>query len=164
MLTNAVEKDAAEEVRREALVALSRCGPVQLSLLAKILHAPEQPVAVRELAAALAAKQGGAEAAKLLADTVIEVLSDPAADEQSASLAVACLRALGRIKDASTPILEALGAAANEPLSPAVRAASIEAIGQICPQGAGEALRKGHQDPDGMVRRAAQQALDKCKR
>jgi HEAT repeat protein len=164
-LTAAVEKDAAEEVRREALVALSRCGPVPVPLLAKILQTPEQPVAVRELAAALVAKQGGGpQAAKLLADTVIDVLNDPGADEQAASLAVACLRALGRLKDASRPVLEALGAAANEPLSPSVRAASMEAIGSICPEGAGAALKKGGQDPDGMVRRAAQQALDKCKR
>src|SRR5207253_5311530 len=121
----AVEKDAAEEVRREALVAMARCGPVPLLFLARVLKTHEQPVAVRELAAALAAKQGGAEAAKLLADTIDDVLADPAADERSASLAVACLRGLARMKDSSQRVLEALGAAANEPMSGAVRAAAM---------------------------------------
>jgi HEAT repeat protein len=163
-LSNAVEKDQAEEVRREALVSLARCGPVPLAFLGKVLKSPAQPVAVRELAAALTAKQGGAEGARLLAETIDDVLSDPAADEQSGSLAVACLRGLGRMKDGSQRVLEALGAASNEPLSPSVRASAMEAIGQICPQGAGDALKRGAQDPDGMVRRAAKQALDKCKR
>jgi HEAT repeat protein len=68
------------------------------------------------------------------------------------------------MKDSSTRVLEALGGAANEPSSGAVRAASMEAIGQICPEGAGEALVKGKQDPEPIVRRAALEALDKCKR
>ncbi len=163
-LTVALAHDPAEEVRRESLVSLGRCGPVPLALLAGTLKSGAQPVAVRELAAALVAKQGEAGAGPLLADTVDEVLSDPAADERSASLAVACLRALGRLHDGSRRVLEALGAASNEPLSPAVRAAAMDAIGQLCPDGAGEALRRGWQDPDAMVKRAAKQALDKCHR
>jgi HEAT repeat protein len=163
-LTTAVEKDPAEEVRREALVALARCGPVPTPLLARLLKSHEQPIGVRELAAVFLAKQGGPGVAVLLAEAVDDVLSDPAADERSASLAIACLRGLGKLKDGSRRVLEALGAASNEPLSGAVRAASMDAIGQICPEGAGDALKRGKDDPDPMVRRAAKQALDKCKR
>jgi HEAT repeat protein len=163
-LSEAVEGDASEEVRRESLVSLGRCGAVPLAFLSKVLKSSSQPMAVRELAAALAAKQGGAEAARLLAESVEDVLTDPAADERSASLAIACLRGLGRLKDGSRRVLEALGAASNEPMSGAVRAAAMEAIGQICPEGAGEALRRGLKDPDAMTQRAARQALDKCKR
>jgi hypothetical protein len=75
---------------------------------------------------------------------------------------VACLRALSRLHDTSRPILEALGAASNEPLSPAVRAAAMESIAELCPDGAGAALRRGAADPDGAVRRAAQAGLARC--
>jgi len=45
-------------------------------------------------------------------------------------------------------VLEAVGAASNEPVSGSVRAAAMEAIGSLCPDGAGDALRRGRQDPD----------------
>jgi hypothetical protein len=163
-LAGALNGDRVEEVRREALLALARCGPLPMTLLGGVLKNPEQPVSVRELAAALLAKQGGPGAALLLAESVDAVLSDPASDERSASLAVACLRGLGRLKDGSRRVLEALGAASNEPLSPAVRAAAMDAVGRICPDGAGEVLGRGKKDPDGLVQRAAREALDKCRR
>jgi hypothetical protein len=77
---------------------------------------------------------------------------------------VACLRALGRLHDTSRPVLEALGAASNEPLSPSVRAAAMESIAELCPEGAGVALHRGSTDPDGAVRRAAQAGLARCHR
>jgi HEAT repeat protein len=163
-LTSALGKDPAEEVRRESLVALAHCGPVPATLLGGVLASRDQPIAVRELAAAILAKQAPPEAARLLAEAVDDVLADPTADERSASLAIACLRALGRLKDSSRRVLEALGAASNEPLSPAVRAAAVDAIGQLCPEGAGDVFRRAKQDPDPMVRRAAREALDKCHR
>jgi hypothetical protein len=49
-------------------------------------------------------------------------------------------------------------------MSPAVRAAAMETIGRLCPDGAGEALRKGTADPEGSVARAAKEALARCKR
>jgi hypothetical protein len=119
---------------------------------------------VRELAAALVAKRGGAAAAHALARALEDVLSDPAADERFAALAVAITRAIGRAGDTSRPTLQALGAAANEQLSPAVRTAAMESIGRLCPDGAGEALRKGAADPDGNVARAARSAAERCKR
>jgi HEAT repeat protein len=161
---SAVEKDAAGEVRREALVSLGRCHQAPMSFLAKVLQSHDQPVEVRELAALQVAKLGGSEAPKLLADAVTDVLADPTADERSVSLATACLRALGQLHDGSKPVLEALGAASNEPVSGEVRAAAMEAIGQVCPDGAGEVLRRGQKDAEPIVRRAAQQALDKCHR
>jgi HEAT repeat protein len=77
---------------------------------------------------------------------------------------VACTRALARTGDTSHPVLVALGEAANEPLSPAVRAAAMDTIGRLCPEGAGEALHKGAKDPDSAVTRAARAALERCHR
>jgi hypothetical protein len=156
--------DAAEEVRRAALAALGRCPDAPFATLAAALEERRQPAAVRELAAALVAKRGGRDAAHALARALQDVLADPAADERFAALATAITRAIGRAGDSSRPTLEALGAAANEPLSPAVRAAAMESIGRLCPDGAGEALRKGTSDGDGSVARAARDALSHCKR
>ena len=80
---------------------------------------------------------------RALAATLDDTLGDPAADERTVGLAVACTRALARTGDTSRPVLEALGAAANEPLSPAVRAAAMDTIGRLCPDGAAPALHKG---------------------
>jgi HEAT repeat protein len=156
--------DASEEVRRAALAGLGRCPDAPLATLIAALAEHRQPASVRELAAALVAKHGGAEAAHALARALDDVLADPAADERFAALAVAITRALGRAGDTSRPTLEALGSAANEPLSPAVRAAAMDTIGRLCPEGAGEALRKGAADGDGTVARAARDALARCKR
>ncbi len=156
--------DDSEEVRRASLAALGRCADVPLGTYTAILGERRQPIAVRELAAALVARHGGAEAAHALAAAIDDVLGDPAADERSVGLAVACTRGLARTGDTSHPVLVALGEAANEPLSPAVRAAAMEAIGQLCPEGAAPALHKGAGDPDGSVRRAAQAALLRCHR
>jgi len=61
-------------------------------------------------------------------------------------------------------VLEALGEAANEPQSPAVRAAAMDTIGKLCPEGAAPALAKGARDPDGSVQRAARVAQERCHR
>ena len=156
--------DPSEEVRRASLAALGHCSGVPLSTYTAMLAEKRQPIAVRELAAALVAKQGGAEAAHALAATIDDVLGDPAADERSVGLAVACTRGLERTHDTSRPVLEALGEAANEPLSPAVRAAAMDTIGKLCPDGAAPALHKGSKDPDGSVQRAARAALERCHR
>ena len=86
------------------------------------------------------------------------------ADERSVGLAVACTRALARTGDTSRPVLEALGEAANEPLSASVRAAAMDTIGHLCPDGAAPALHKGEKDGDGTVQRAAHAALERCHR
>ncbi|HEX9104054.1 MAG TPA: hypothetical protein VF997_17705, partial [Polyangia bacterium] len=156
--------DASEEVRRAALAALGHCAGVPLTTYTAILAEKRQPIAVRELAAALVAKHGGADAAHALAAAIDEVLGDPAADERSVGLAVACTRALARTGDTSRPVLVALGEAANEPLSAAVRAAAMDTIGRLCPDGAAPALHKGEKDPDGNVQRAAHAALSRCHR
>ena len=156
--------DASEEVRRAALAGLGHCANVPLPTFTAILAEKRQPVAVRELAAALVAKHGGAEAAHALAATVDDTLGDPAADERSVGLAVACTRGLARTGDTSRPVLEALGEAANEPLSAAVRAAAMDTIGHLCPDGAAPALHKGEKDADGAVQRAAHAALERCHR
>jgi hypothetical protein len=159
-----VQHDASEEVRRAALGALPHCPGSHRALLVDVLADHAQPIPVRELAAALLAKSGERAAAKAIAGTLEDVLADPAADERSIGLAVSCARALGRLGDTSRPVLEALGAAANEPLSGAVRAGALEAVGQLCPEGAGEALAHGAADPDPAVRRAAAEAQRRCHR
>jgi len=156
--------DPSEDVRRASLAALGHCAGVPLSTYTAILAEKRQPIAVRELAAALVAKQGGADAAHALAAVIDDVLGDPAADERSVGLAVACTRGLARTGDTSHPVLVALGEAANEPLSPAVRAAAMDTIGELCPDGAAPALHKGEKDPDGGVQRAAHAALSRCHR
>jgi HEAT repeat protein len=156
--------DGSEEVRRAALAGLGHCANVPLPTFTAILAEKRQPVAVRELAAALVAKQGGSEAAHALAATIDDTLGDPGADERSVGLAVACTRALARTGDTSRPVLEALGEAANEPLSAAVRAAAMDTIGHLCPDGAAPALHKGEKDGDGTVQRAAHAALERCHR
>ena len=62
------------------------------------------------------------------------------------------------------PGAQALSAAANEPLSPAVRAAAMDTIGRLCPDGAAPALNKGANDADSAVQRAALAALERCHR
>lgn len=156
--------DPSEEVRREALAALGRCRDVPLATFVAALGERRQPPSVRELAAALVARQGGAEAARALAAALDDVLGDPNADERSVGMAVAFTRALARTGDTSRPVLEALGEAANEPLSAEVRKSAMVTIGQLCPAGAGEALHKGERDPDGGVQRAARSALERCHR
>jgi len=156
--------DPSEEVRRAALSAMDHCGGVPLETFAAILKEKRQPIAVRELAAALVAKTGGAQAALALAAAIDDTLGDPAADERSAGLVVVCTRGLERTGDTSRPVLEALGEAANEPQSPAVRAAAMDTIGRLCPEGAAPALAKGARDPDGSVQRAARVAQERCHR
>jgi hypothetical protein len=162
-LTRAATGDRSEEVRRAALSSLPRCPGDATPTLTRVLANSGETPSVRELAAALLAKHGGAAAARALAATLDQVLADPSADERAAGLALTCTRALGRLSDRSRPVLEALGAAANEPLSPPLRAGALEAIGQLCPDGAQEALARGAQDPDGGVRRAAARALAACR-
>ena len=156
--------DDSEEVRRAALAALGRCREVPLAALAAVLSERRQPVSVRELAAALVARQAGGEAARALASALDDALADAARDESLVGLAVACTRALARTADRSRPVLLALGEAANEPLSPSVRAAAMDTIGRLCPDGAAEALHKGERDPDATVVRAARSALERCHR
>ena len=61
-------------------------------------------------------------------------------------------RAAFALRDTSRPVLEALGEAANEPLSAAVRAAAMETIGELCPDGAARRrCDKGAHDADGGV-------------
>jgi HEAT repeat protein len=158
--------DPAEDVRRAALVGVGRCAPLSPAI-PRALASPRQPIAVRELAAALEAKSGAPDAAQKLADALKDVLSDPRAQDDGvrwAGLAVACTRAIGRLKDTSTPVLEALGAAANEPMLPPLRAAAMEAIGRLCPERSRNALEKGSHDPDPTVRRRAAEALRTCNR
>jgi HEAT repeat protein len=155
--------DVSEEVRRASLVALVRCAPSSPAVdLALKSHA--QPLAVRELAAAQLAAHGGPVAARTLAAAITDILADPAADERSAALVVACLRGLARVGDRSQPVLDAIGSAAVEPLSSAVRSAAMEVVGKLCPEGAGEVLARAANDPDGYVRRAAANARLKCRR
>ncbi|HEY7956262.1 MAG TPA: HEAT repeat domain-containing protein [Polyangia bacterium] len=155
--------DRSEPVRRAALGSLGHCAPRDPAI-ARALESAAEPASVRELAAALVAKSGDPAAGRTLAGALISVLSDPASDERSAGLAVSITRALGRTGDRSRPVLEALGAASNEPMVPAIRAAAMESIGQLCPEGAGPALERGAADKDGTVRRAAAQALRRCHR
>lgn len=163
-LTTALGADAAESVRVAALAAIARCAEPPFAIFTGALADKKQPAGVRELAAALVARHGGAEAARALATALDDVLGDPNADERSVGAAVAMVRGLQRVGDTSTPVLEALGEAANEPLSPSVRAAAMETIGALCPPGSGEALHKGERDPDGSVQRAARSALARCHR
>lgn len=154
--------DAADEVRRASLASLGRCAGVPTATFATILTERRQPPSVRELAATLVARRGGPEAGRALAKALDDVLSDPAADERSAGLAVACTRALAQAGDRSEPVLKALGEAANEPMSAQVRAAAMTTIGELCPAGAGEALRKGAEDNDRSVAAAAKAGLASC--
>ncbi|HEY2745479.1 MAG TPA: hypothetical protein VGL86_12675 [Polyangia bacterium] len=159
--------DPAEEVRRASLAALAHCAEVPLATYTAVLAEKRQPIAVRELAAALVAKHGGAEAAHALAATIDDTLRDLAAPDEEGhlvGLVTACTRALERTGDTSRPVLVALGEAANEPLSPAVRAAAMDTIGKLCPDGAAPALQRGARDADGGVQRAARAALERCHR
>jgi HEAT repeat protein len=156
--------DASDDVRRASLAALGRCADAPSSTFETALADRRQSPSLRELAGALVARRGGPRAAAVLAHALVDVLSDPAADERLASLAAHLVRALATTGDTTRPTLEALGNAANEPMSPDVRAAAMETIGKLCPTGAAAALRKGAADADGRVVRAANNALARCNR
>jgi HEAT repeat protein len=156
-----LKADPTEEVRRAALVSLGHCAP-KSPAIARALKSRAQPVAVRELAAALVARAGGPDAAPALAAAIDSVLGDPNADERTLGLVVACLRALQKTGDTSRPILEALGEASSEPSSPAIRATAQETIGKLCPDGASAAFKRGLKDADATVRRATENAKRVC--
>jgi HEAT repeat protein len=153
--------DPTEEVRRAALVSLGRCDP-HAPAIARVLKTRQQPVSVRELAAALVAKAGGPGAGQALAAAIDSVLGNPDADERTLGLVLACVRALQKTGDTSRPVLEALGEASSEPSSPAIRAAAQETIGKLCPDGASAAFKRGLKDSDASVRRATENARRIC--
>jgi hypothetical protein len=155
--------DGSEEVRRAALGSLGRCGSIGVRDLQRGLD-PAAPAGVRELTVQLVATRGGAEAAHLIARALSDLLAAPDGDARALDLAVSCLRGLTRVKVTDRPVLEVVGAASNDPASEALRAAAMQAIGALCPDGAKVALDRGQADPDGTVRRAAAQAAQVCHR
>jgi HEAT repeat protein len=153
--------DASDEVLRAALVTVAKCAPSS-PLVTRVLEGRGQPISVRATAAALVARSAPPGGAAALARVLQDVLSTPERADRGRTLAVACARGLGRLGDRSTPILEALASAINEPTLPEVRAAGFEALGLLCPPEAPPALRRGLEDPEPAVRRAASEAARRC--
>jgi HEAT repeat protein len=157
------DADSSEEVRQSALLSLDHCPHVTVAELKKGLSS-HQPPSVRELGIALFGKRGGTEAAHAIAKAIDDVLTDPDADERSIGVMTGGLRALAHVGVADKEVFEVLGASAREPSSSAVRAAAMQAIGTLCPQGAQSTLQKGAQDSAGEVQRAALDALHRCRK
>jgi hypothetical protein len=61
-------------------------------------------------------------------------------------------------------VLEALNSASQDPTLSHLRAAALESVGQLCPQGAQVAFRRGAEDPDPFVRATAAKASARCKK
>jgi hypothetical protein len=161
-LAHASVADPSHDVRLSALTTLGACAPLDPAI-PRVLENPRQPATLRERAAVLLVRAKAPGTATRLAAVVRTTLDDPTADEQSTWLVATCLRGLGQLGDRSQPVLDAVTAAATEPLSSAVRAAAIDAVGSLCPKGARRALTDAASDPDPNVRRAAARAAEKCR-
>ncbi|HEX2574269.1 MAG TPA: HEAT repeat domain-containing protein [Polyangia bacterium] len=155
--------DRDEFVRSAALRALGTCQPTRATEVALSI-VPDQaaPLSLRETAAALIARQPPRQPTLVLTYTLEDLLTDPAADERTADLAVALIHALGALADprSATALLHA----ATEPLSPAVRAAALAPLGALCPRGAARVIAAATSDPDPNIRAAAQRARTTCHR
>lgn len=155
--------DRDEFVRSTALRALGTCQPRRAAEVALSL-VPDSavPLSLRETAAALIARQPPPQATPVLARTLDDLLTDPAADERTADLAVALVHTLGVLADprSATALLHA----ATDPLTPALRAAALPPLGALCPRGAARVIAAATNDSDPNIRAAATRARTTCRR
>lgn len=176
--------DADEQVQRQALSGLGRCeGAAALDVYAARLKDADAAPALRSQACALLVRHGfgsttpgpqQVQAHATVAAALLDLLSDPAADERIAGTVISCARAVGELGDArDLPVLvQTAGATASE-VPPPIRQSALEAIGKICSRGPAlsPALRKdlastfqsAGKDPEPRVQSAAQRAAVRCR-
>lgn len=174
--------DPDEQVQRLALAGLGRCeGVTALDVYAARLKDADAAPALRSQACALLVRHGFAAAAAqqqqahtTVAAALIELLSDPAADERSAGTVISCARAIGELGDArDLQVLMQTATATASEVPPPIRQSALESIAKICGRGPSlsPALRKdlastfqtAAKDPEARVQAAAQRAQARCR-
>ena len=174
--------DPDEQVQRLALAGLGRCeGATALDVYAARLKDADASPALRSQACALLVRYGFSaaptqqqQAHTTVAAALIELLSDPAADERSAGTVISCARAIGELGDArDLKVLMQTATATASEVPPPIRQSALESIAKICGRGPAlsPALRKdlastfqtAAKDPEARVQAAAQRAQARCR-
>ncbi|HRI54947.1 MAG TPA: hypothetical protein PLW65_32640, partial [Pseudomonadota bacterium] len=152
-----------------------------LDVYAARLKDADAAPALRSQACALLVRHGFSAAAAqqqqahtTVAAALIELLSDPAADERIAGTVISCARALGELGDArDLQVLMQTATATASEVPPPIRQSALESIAKICGRGPAlsPALRKdlastfqaAAKDPEARVQAAAQRAQARCR-
>jgi HEAT repeat protein len=151
VLVDAAAPAQAFEVRGRAVMALGALGAVAVPALADVRAQADEPV-LRHLAARELSGIGGADATGALRAALGD--HDPRVRETAAL-------GLGQVRD--VPAAGALIASAKQEPWPFVRRAELEALGQLCGQGAADLLVRAIERDVIEVRRAALVGLARCK-
>ena len=174
--------DSDEQVQRLALAGLGRCeGPAAIDIYSAQLKDPQAAPPLRSQACALLVRHGfGAagpvqqQAHATIAAALLELLSDPAADERSAGTVISCARAIGELGDVrDLPVLLQTSTAPASEVPPPIRQSALESIAKICSRtptlppalrkDLASGLKAAAKDPEARVQGAAQRAQARCR-
>ena len=174
--------DADEQVQRLALAGLGRCEAAgAIDVYTAQLKDGQAAPALRSQACALLVRHGFSAAEPVqqqahatIAATLLELLSDPAADERSAGTVISCTRAIGELGDPRDfSVLLHTSTAPPSEVPPPIRQSALEAIAKLCtrtpalPAALRKDLASGLQsatkDPEERVAGAAQRAQARCR-
>jgi HEAT repeat protein len=160
LLVRAIERDVAE-VRRAALVGLSRCqDPRAQTMLLRVLGRRNEASTLRELAAGLLGERGDRAAAPAMAAALGRQIDESEADLSVEGVAAMTLRALARLGGPeATAAAVKLATDTRHPY----QSTAVEALGVLCDPGAGAAtLRALAAGQVASLALAAQNADKRC--
>ncbi len=130
----------SESVQLASIESYSHCSqnsePIEQALLLE-----SAPLSLRELATALLARRSTGSPALL--STARRLLAAPTQDESWWRLVASCVRALGHTQNRSDAVLEVLSSALDCPVSAVIRVAALDAVAELCPDGASAAFKRG---------------------
>jgi HEAT repeat protein len=160
LMIRATERDV-DEVRRAALIGLSRCkDPRARTILLRTLNKHDENPSLRAMSAGLLAEAGDQGSAPEVAAALKRLVSQSEEDMALEGVAMAVLRALARL--GGPDAVSAAAALATDTHHP-FRAVAAEALGTLCDPGAGQAaLRALASDNDPALTRAAERAEKRC--
>jgi HEAT repeat protein len=160
LMIRATERDV-DEVRRAALIGLSRCkDPRARTILLRTVKRRDDNASLRALAAGLIAEAGDTGAAPELAAALHDVVVESEADLALEGVAMSVLRALAKL--GGPDAVKAAVTLAGDTRHP-FRASAVDALGTLCDPGAGSAaLRAISTGGDPALARAAERAQKRC--
>ena len=160
LMIRAVARDV-DEVRRAALVSLSRCkDPRARIVLLRTLARRNESATLRELAAALLGEAGDRSAAPLLAEALRRLVVESEADLALEGVAATALRALAHL--GGPEAVDAALTLAADTRHP-FRSTAVDALGVLCDPERGRAvLRSLVAGTDPALAVAAQNAEHRC--
>src|SRR5215467_4142677 len=135
-MIRAVERDV-DQVRRATLIGLGRCkDPRARAVFLRTLKQHDENASLRALSAGLLAEANDRGAAPQMAAALHDIVSESEADLALEGVAMAALRALGRL--GGPDALQAAVTLAADKRHP-YRAAAADVLGNLCDPGAGAA-------------------------